>query len=52
MVNAEWDGIALGIMNCPFVPVLDGHFFPGKKEEPFFVKARLSGMHVFLVHIV
>ncbi len=29
MVNEEWNGIAFGIMNCPFVPVLDGDFFPG-----------------------
>lgn len=39
MVNEEWNGIAFGIMNCPFVPVLDGDFFPGnffKKQSPFF----------------
>ncbi len=29
MVNQEWNGVAFGIMNCPFVPVLDGEFFPG-----------------------
>lgn len=28
MVNAEWNGITSGIMGCPFVPVLDGDFFP------------------------
>ena len=39
MVNEEWNGIAFGIMNCPFVPVLDGDFFPGNfflKQGPFF----------------
>jgi hypothetical protein len=28
MVNAEWEGIAYGMMGCPFTPVFDGVFFP------------------------
>lgn len=28
LVSGEWDAVVLGIMGCPFTPVLDGKFFP------------------------
>ncbi len=37
MVNAEWNGIVYGICGMPFVPVLDGVFFP---ESPAKAMAR------------
>ena len=47
MVNAEWDaGIALDIMACPFVPVLDGVFFP---ESPARALARKNFKHTKLL---
>ena len=46
MVNEEWNGIAFGIMNCPFVPVLDGDFFPGK----FFLKKQSPFFRFFMLH--
>ncbi|XP_059085955.1 acetylcholinesterase-like [Tigriopus californicus] len=33
MVNKEWDGIAFGIMGCPFTPVYDGVFFPESPKK-------------------